>query len=291
MADPHEAREPLVCLHGLGGSARVWDRVLPALRARHEVRAVPLRGHVGGDRFPVRVHPTVPALVDGVEAALDAAGIEKAHLVGNSLGGWIAFELAARGRAMSVVALSPAGGWLPGSDEIHRVWRLLVPAHDLARRTERHLDRAVRLAPTRRMLLRLGVEHGDRLEPTEAAGFLRDNARCRFLRPLLRSAIGYDFTVPAPDVPVRIAWATHDRLLPAPRYSERFRTLFPDAEHLRLPGVGHVPMYDDPALVVRTILEVTASSAGAVAIGLPSPATSSQQGTSALDQLAGPVQP
>ncbi|MCE0764701.1 alpha/beta fold hydrolase [Pseudonocardia kujensis] len=275
MADPHArepVREPLVCLHGLGGSARAWDRVLPGLRARHEVRAVPLRGHVGGDLFPVRVRPTVPALVDGVEAALDTAGITRAHLVGNSLGGWLAFELAARGRALSVVALSPAGGWLPDSDEVHRVWRLLVPAHDMARRTERHLDRAVRLAPARRALLRLGVEHGDRLEPAEAADFLRDNARCRFLRPLLRSAIDYDFTVPAPDVPVRIAWSAQDRLLPAPRYAERFRTLFPDAERVRLPGVGHVPMYDDPALVVRTILEVTAPDRVPGRVGHPVPA-------------------
>ncbi|MFC5951885.1 alpha/beta fold hydrolase [Pseudonocardia lutea] len=266
MADLH-AREPLVCLHGLGGSARAWDRVLPDLRARHEVRTVALRGHVGGEGFPVRVHPTVPALVDGVEAALDAAGVGKAHLVGNSLGGWLALELAARGRALSVVALSPAGGWLPDSEEVHRVWRLLVPAHDLARRTERHLDRAVRLAPARRALLRLGVEHGDRLEPADAAAFLRDNARCRFLRPILRSAIPYDFTVPAPDVPVRIAWSAQDRLLPAPRYSERFRTLFPEAERLLLPGVGHVPMYDDPALVARTILEVTSPDAAPARAG------------------------
>ncbi|GAA2850069.1 alpha/beta fold hydrolase [Pseudonocardia halophobica] len=275
MADPHArepVREPLVCLHGLGGSVHAWDRVLPGLRARHDVRTVALRGHVGGEIFPVRVRPTVPALVDGVEAALDAAGIAQAHLVGNSLGGWLALELAARGRALSVVALSPAGGWLPDSDEVHRVWRLLVPAHDLARRTERHLDRAVRLAPARKALLRLGVEHGDRLEPAEAAAFLRDNARCRFLRPLLRSAIDYHFTVPAPDVPVRIAWSAQDRLLPAPRYAERFRALFPAAQRVRLPGVGHVPMYDDPALVVRTILEVTAPDAVPGRAGDPVPA-------------------
>src|SRR5690349_13233461 len=125
MADPHArepVREPLVCLHGLGGSVHNWDRVLPGLQTRHDVRTVALRGHVGGEIFPVRVHPTVPALVDGVEAALDAAGIARAHLVGTSLGGWVALELAARGRALSVVALSPAGGWLPDSDEVHRVW-------------------------------------------------------------------------------------------------------------------------------------------------------------------------
>jgi pimeloyl-ACP methyl ester carboxylesterase len=67
-----------------------------------------------------------------------------------------------------------------------------------------------------------------------------------------------DFTVPEPDVPVRIAWGAQDRLLPPPRYSDRFTTLFPQAERRTLPGAGHVPTYDDPALVTRTILEVTA---------------------------------
>ena len=51
----------------------------------------------------------MPALVDAVEEAMDAAGWDTAHLVGNSMGGWIAAELAARGRARTVVATSPAG--------------------------------------------------------------------------------------------------------------------------------------------------------------------------------------
>ena len=56
-------------------------------------------------------------------------------------------------------------------------------------------------------------------------------------------------------------------LLPSPMtcpsarepYGARFPELVPDAEWVTLPGVGHVPMYDDPGLVVRTVLELTAS--------------------------------
>ena len=53
---------------------------------------------------------------------MDAAGMATAHVAGNSLGGWLAFELARRGRARSVCAISPAGGWpsRPGPD----TWRL-----------------------------------------------------------------------------------------------------------------------------------------------------------------------
>ena len=50
-------------------------------------------------------------MIDDAERQLDELGIEKAHLAGNSMGGWVALELARRGRALSVCALSPAGLW------------------------------------------------------------------------------------------------------------------------------------------------------------------------------------
>jgi len=58
--------------------------------------------------------PTDDTLVDQTERSIDAAGIDTAHFVGNSLGGYLALRLAARGRARSVVALAPAGGWATG---------------------------------------------------------------------------------------------------------------------------------------------------------------------------------
>jgi pimeloyl-ACP methyl ester carboxylesterase len=54
---------------------------------------------------------------------------------------------------------------------------------------------------------------------------------------------------------VRLAWGTKDRILPTPKYSRRIRQLLPDAEWVELPGLGHVPMSDDPELVARTITE------------------------------------
>ncbi len=50
---------------------------------------------------------------------MDEAGVETAHIVGNSLGGYVSLQLASRGRARSVAALAPAGGWAPG-DESYR---------------------------------------------------------------------------------------------------------------------------------------------------------------------------
>ena len=64
--------------------------------------------------------------------------------------------------------------------------------------------------------------------------------------------------LPDPGCRVRIAWSGCDRTIPFDRYGRPLLDRVPDAELVTLPGVGHVPMSDDPDLVVRTILEVTA---------------------------------
>ncbi len=100
-----------MAIHGIGSTWQVWEPVLPTLEARHDVLSLSLPGF--GESPALVGQPTVPALVDSVEDAMDAAGIARAHLVGNSLGGWITAELAARGRARSVAAICPAGLWTP----------------------------------------------------------------------------------------------------------------------------------------------------------------------------------
>src|SRR5690349_6553377 len=96
---------PLELLHGFLDTWRIWELVLPALERRHDVLALTLAGHAGGPAL------AGASLEDHVEQAMDAAGLATAHIAGNSLGGYVALKLAARGRARSVVALAPAGGW------------------------------------------------------------------------------------------------------------------------------------------------------------------------------------
>ncbi|MDN5858872.1 MAG: alpha/beta fold hydrolase [Pseudonocardia sp.] len=100
---------PLLLLHGVGGNWRVWSPIIPLLEPHHDVLAPTLLGHGGATGLADGVAPTLDALVDGVEAELERAGIETAHVVGNSLGGWVAIELARRGRAQSLILFSPAG--------------------------------------------------------------------------------------------------------------------------------------------------------------------------------------
>ena len=66
-------------------------------------------GHNGGAKGPFFLDSG--ALADDVERRMDALGWDTAHIVGNSLGGWVAFELERRGRARTLTGIAPAGGW------------------------------------------------------------------------------------------------------------------------------------------------------------------------------------
>ena len=81
---------PLVCLHGFMDTWRTWELVLPMLERRHDVLAPTLPGHAGGP--PLAGEVTSAAIVDAVEQAMDEAGFETAHIVGNSLGGYVALR-------------------------------------------------------------------------------------------------------------------------------------------------------------------------------------------------------
>src|SRR5688572_21024182 len=100
---------PLVLVHGIGHTWRGWKPMLPLLERDFDVLALDLPGFGYSPPLPPGTESTPEALADAVERAMDDAGFERAVLCGNSLGGWIAFELARRGRATSVVAISPAG--------------------------------------------------------------------------------------------------------------------------------------------------------------------------------------
>jgi pimeloyl-ACP methyl ester carboxylesterase len=233
------------------------------LEQRHDVLAPTLPGHHGGPPLepgepqePV----SIGALADGVERILDAAGIDTAHLAGNSLGGWLAIELGRRGRARSVVALSPAGGWGSARD-LQRVVRLLSGGRAMIERGERFgLSSLVRRPRFRRLAFHAVMEHGERISAPEALEMLADAAQCDAFPGFadwVRTTRTLAAAIEEQAYPIRIAWAEHDRTIPFTRYGRPILDALAGAEHVTLPGVGHVPMFDDPALVADTILNVT----------------------------------
>ena len=137
--------ETILLLHGIGGELGVWDPVWTALIRTCDIIAVDLPGFGRSPALPAGVAPS-PQVIAGVIAAfLARLGIDRAHVVGNSLGGWIALELAKGHGARSVTALSPAGLWgapllargAPARGGAHRVVHGLRPALPVLLRSRR----------------------------------------------------------------------------------------------------------------------------------------------------------
>jgi pimeloyl-ACP methyl ester carboxylesterase len=257
------AGEPLVLLHGFAGSWRNWEPVLDQLEARHDVLAVALRGHALGRPLDDGVAVSSAALIDAVEADMDAAGLETAHLVGNSLGGRIALELAQRGRARSVVAFSPAISWQEGSRAEARARRFFAGGYWLNSRLLPHIGAFVRRPRLRRVLLSGSMSHGERLRPAAAADIVRANVECPIYFDLFDALMreGPPRSFDRIDCPVLIVWGTKDRTLPERRHAAGARRLLPEAEYVELPGAGHVPTADDPEGVARLIVDFAARAA------------------------------
>jgi pimeloyl-ACP methyl ester carboxylesterase len=247
---------PLVLLHGLGLSWRSWQPVLDALEIRHDVVAIDLPGFGESPLLPDGAAPTPTRLADAVESELDRLSLDAPALVGNSLGGWVALELARRGRAARAVVISPSGLESPPE-------RALVIALNQQMRLRARLGAPLGQWLTAPALARVMLFGGLRsqpwrLSPAAAAADLHDFG----YSPGFQSTLSSTVATRAPmslreiQVPVRVAYGMLDGMLGV-FTAPRFAAAIPRAELVPLPAVGHVPMLDDPELVARTILGFT----------------------------------
>jgi pimeloyl-ACP methyl ester carboxylesterase len=246
---------PMVCLHGFMETWRTWELVLPALEREHDVLAPTLLGHAGGP--PARGGATGEDVIDAVERAMDEAGFGLAHLVGNSLGGYVALALAARGRARSVVALAPAGGWADGDDSFMSLSAEQERMHELAVAAAPHADAIAATPEGRRQAMRATVQDGASLPVELVAHMLRGVAGCTAAAGLAASARDGGWPLDAERIacPVRVIWGTEDRLLPWPSAAARYRReSLPHADWVELDGVGHAPQLDVPFEAAQLIL-------------------------------------
>jgi len=247
-------REPLLLIHGLGGTRTIWEPVIPLLEGDRDPVAIDMPGFGKAPPLPEGVEPTAANLARALHEQCAERGIDRPHVAGNSLGGWVALEMGRRGWAASVTALSPAGLWSkPLGEPAGGGARMLLRGSPWVKAARPLIAPAVLLPATRRLAFRSIAARPERIPPAAARqlvlGWLDGegyDAANRAMRSHVFDPEGYP-----QDVPVTIAWCELDRLLGPPKPHRRPA----GARFLVLPGVGHTPTWDDPALIARTLLD------------------------------------
>jgi pimeloyl-ACP methyl ester carboxylesterase len=247
---------PLVLLHALGADRHMWEPIVERLRDRRELIAVDLPGF--GESPALEGTPAPRALAGAVAELLRSLGIERAHVAGNSLGGWTALELGLRGPALTVTAIAPAGLWprplVPKPAVTRRLAGAVLPLVGLGARS----------AVGRRLLLASSVAHPSRVPGHAAMQLVRSYATAPGFQPVndaMRASVfgGLERI----RVPVTLVWPERDRLIARPPW-------LPDnVRSVVLGDAGHIPVWDAPDELAEILIEATR---GALEPGRHSPA-------------------
>jgi pimeloyl-ACP methyl ester carboxylesterase len=249
--------EPVLLLHPFLISQLVWQGVAPRLAdtGRYEVFAPTMAGHNGGPRAGTWFLSS-SVLADHVERQLDELGWSTCHIVGNSLGGWVAFELERRGRARTVTGIAPAGGWTrwaPTKFEVIAKFISGMPFWAVARWVG---PRALRLPFSRRLATLPVSASPDGVSDSELEAIVDDVAHCpAYFQLLVKSMLQPGLLELAhTSVPAHLVLCENDRVFPGPRSHRYFKAQLPAGTRLtELDGVGHIPMFEAPQRVTDVI--------------------------------------
>ncbi|OBB36113.1 hydrolase [Mycobacterium sp. 1164985.4] len=250
--------EPMLLLHPFMMSQNVWKKVVPLIAdtGRYEVFAPTLPGHNGG----VKGHRFLDTkeLADDVERRLDALGWDTAHVVGNSLGGWVAFELERRGRARTLTGIAPAGGWSKFTPAKFEIVGKFVAGFPVWLFTLAFGQRVLKF-PFTRYLAHFPISATpDRLSDDDLIDIIDDVTHCpAYYQLLVKSLLTPGLMELAEsDCPTHLVICEKDRVLPHPRFTRHFTAHLQSSPQItHLEDVGHIPMFEAPQRVADLILE------------------------------------
>ena len=244
------AGSPVVMLHGLGATKASFLPTVAALADHHRVIAIDLPGF-GDSVKPLRAPYHAPFFARSVVGLLDALGLEKADVVGNSMGGRVAIELGLRhpDRTRRLALLAPSLAWLRD-----RRWapllRFVPPQLGAIQPAPRPIVEGIvrRLVPG-------GAEGWSAAGVDEfLRSYLTPNGRAAFYAAARNIYLeephgekGFWTRLPQLDVPSLFVWGRHDQLIPL-RFADHVRRAVPKARHLEL-NCGHVPQLERPQVV------------------------------------------
>jgi pimeloyl-ACP methyl ester carboxylesterase len=242
---------PLVFVHGLSGSWPNWLEQLPVFAAEHRVVTfdLPGFGHSPMPRGEISIKGYA-RLLDGLLAQL---GVDSATVVGNSMGGFIAGELAIGfpERVQRLVLVSAAGISTHGDPRteralpaVRRVNRVMGMA---AAWVAAHSDAASSRPRLREATLGLVLAHPAQLPAALAAEQVRGAGKPGFVEGL-QAVIDYDISERLPEIacPTLIVWGDRDRLITV-RDADVFAELIPNSRKVVFTDTGHMAMLERPA--------------------------------------------
>ena len=284
-----QGTDQVICLHGLGSNKTSFFETVAALTPDHTVHAIDLPGF-GSSSKPARGAYNAPYFARSVLDYMDAMSIERAHLVGNSMGGRIAIELALTqpDRAQTLSLLAPVLAF--------RRRRELVPLVKLIRPELAAIPHPLGTARVREQFWSL-FARPERLDP--AAADVAADEFCRTYRSrsarIAFFAAARNIYLEAPDgerglwtrlaglrTPALFIWGDHDRLIPA-AFSKHVAEALPQARQVVLAECGHVPQVELPARANGLIREQVESARESEA----TPARARSLLRRAVDQRAG----
>jgi pimeloyl-ACP methyl ester carboxylesterase len=244
---------PLVLVHGFSVSWRIWKPVLPLLERHFRVIAPTLPGHVGGLPLTQRASPL--AIAEALANQLRERGISDAHFVGQSLGGWMVFEMARAGLARSALGLCSAGAWRDAAymEDFRRKGKAairflpyMVPL----------LKLAVNFSPLRKLALSGEMVHGERMDVADARDHFARFSKMTIIDEFLSE--NFEPIRPLPTeskVPLRVVWGDRDTVLPFEQCGQPLLDILRLPSCVMLKDCGHNPMFDDPEGVANAIIE------------------------------------
>jgi pimeloyl-ACP methyl ester carboxylesterase len=241
----------LVFVHGLSGSWPNWLEQLPAFAAERRVLALDLPGF-GHSPMP-REQISISGYARVLERLLDQLGVDAAALVGNSMGGFIAAELAIAfpQRVERLVLISAAGistyrdpRTMRAVPALTRLERILAAGGAWAASRSDTVARRPRL---REAALSVVVRHPRRLPAALASEQIRGAGKPGFLQAL-QATIDYDIRERLPEIacPTLIVWGDGDRLISV-RDADVFAELIPSSRKVIFEDTGHMAMLERPA--------------------------------------------
>ncbi|WP_236827088.1 MULTISPECIES: alpha/beta fold hydrolase [unclassified Blastococcus] len=258
---------PLLLLHGIGNNCQTWAGVIDRLAEEHTVIAPDLLGH--GDSDKPRGDYSIAAYANGMRDLLSVLDVERATVVGHSLGGGIALQFAYQfPERCQRLALVGSGGLgpelsaglraatLPGAE---LVVGALAEVSGPLRGGLRVVEALGRAAGWRRV--------GDLAEAVDALLALQDaEARRAFLRTLRgvvdvrgQAVTALDRLYLADSVPMLVIWGGRDPIVPA-QHAETVRTAVPSARVEVFEDAGHWPHLDEPDRFCDVLLDFVATT-------------------------------